>query len=727
MTEKKRKRFWPICRRVFCIFRILLLLLLLSAAFALLYLNFWGLPDFAKGRLVHSLREHGLAVDFQKLQLRGLREWIAENVTVASATNSTAPVFSVPQAELRFKNVPGKLFAWEMDDLILEQAQLIWPTLDPNEPAHQLLATNLTTHLRYLPGDQIELLQTGQFKNANLRLSATITNASALREWKRKPAGQANTNWQSQLHQLLRQLEFGEASKLRIRIAGDAAHRDQMRSEIRLEAPAIRTEHALANAVYLELALKPSTNLTNVLRGELQLAMSSWTNRATTARALRITNEFQIDAVHNDFLRADWFGSLGELQVRGASAKQLAINGSHTSQFSDRSALESSLRLAVETLTTEWGETPQAIVKVHCRHSWKDLIPKRADVELDISQPETRWAEADTAHVTAVVAARDQAVQPSAIPSWGPWSALAPIELSWTVRVDKLQSPRIIVDRLTGSGHWLGPDFKMDRLEANLYGGSISSSLHLDVGTRWVDGHTDVHFDLHRLELLTDRAENWLEKYGWQQPPKASAEVRVRLPVWTNAQPDWRAEVLPTLQLNGEFALADATFRDIPFRSARSHFTLENHIWTLPDLRLERPEGEAVLAYTSDMRTRDYHFKIQSRFDPRLVKPLLKPKEQKGLDYFELTGPPLIEGDLWGRWGSPELTGFKGMVQLTNFVFREEAFDYVHAGIAYTNRVFAFNQVNIQRGNQSITAPAASYDTQSYLLYLTNAVSTFNP
>ena len=55
--------------------------------------------------------------------------------------------------------------------------------------------------------------------------------------------------------------------------------------------------------------------------------------------------------------------------------------------------------------------------------------------------------------------------------------------------------------------------------------------------------------------LLTEGAQRWLAPYSWEQPPELKGEVSLVLPAWTNRQPDWRAEVQPTLRLQGEFKI----------------------------------------------------------------------------------------------------------------------------------------------------------------------------
>src|SRR5438477_12787096 len=98
----------------------------------------------------------------------------------------------------------------------------------------------------------------------------------------------------------------------------------------------------------------------------------------------------------------------------------------------------------------------------------------------------------------------------------------------------------------------------------------------------------------------------------------------VILPAWTNRQPDWRREVLPTLILGGEFNVTNGgTFRGMAFTSARSHFRFSNMTWHLPDLVATRPEGRIHLLHSSNEATKEFYFAGTSTLAPDSARPLL--------------------------------------------------------------------------------------------------------
>ena len=70
--------------------------------------------------------------------------------------------------------------------------------------------------------------------------------------------------------------------------------------------------------------------------------------------------------------------------------------------------------------------------------------------------------------------------------------------------------------------------------------------------------------------------------------------------------PDWRAEVLPTLWLEGQFKIDDGGgYLGIPVCDARSHVAYSNMTWWLPDLVATRPEGGLQIVHVADERTKE--------------------------------------------------------------------------------------------------------------------------
>jgi len=53
---------------------------------------------------------------------------------------------------------------------------------------------------------------------------------------------------------------------------------------------------------------------------------------------------------------------------------------------------------------------------------------------------------------------------------------------------------------------------------------------------------------------------------------------------------------------------------------------------------------------------------VRSRIDPRALRPLLEPAQQRGLDIVTFTRPPVLDGEIRGRWYEPSASAQKATV-----------------------------------------------------------------
>jgi hypothetical protein len=265
-------------------------------------------------------------------------------------------------------------------------------------------------------------------------------------------------------------------------------------------------------------------------------------------------------------------------------------------------------------------------------------------------------------------------------------------------------------------------------VRARVEDGGFNAQLALDRVTRKLDFSARSDFDLQKLRpLLTEKGDQWLGRFSWQKPPQLRMNGSVILPAWTNRQPDWRAEVRPTLRLNGEFKVARAAFRGVPVLAAQSHVTYSNLTWRLPDLRITRPEGELRVEHWTDEHTRDYYWQVRGAFDLKSLRPLLEPAQQRGLDLVEFTTPPVLDAEIWSRWYERERTGVKARLALSNFTFRGESGTSLHTALEYTNLLLRLIEPEVTRDEGRGSAALVEVNFAAKLAFLSNTVSTLEP
>ncbi|MEI9863820.1 MAG: hypothetical protein WDN00_04550 [Limisphaerales bacterium] len=81
--------------------RITLWLVILSVLCAILWFNQVGLPDFLKTRLVATLHERGVNLEFSRMRLHFIRGLVAENVRIGGKPLGNDPVLTLAEAQLQ--------------------------------------------------------------------------------------------------------------------------------------------------------------------------------------------------------------------------------------------------------------------------------------------------------------------------------------------------------------------------------------------------------------------------------------------------------------------------------------------------------------------------------------------------------------------------------------------------------------------------------------------------
>lgn len=697
-TARPRRRFWHTCRTYFRRFRIAVWLTLLLLLCSLVYLNQAGLPGVLKRPLLQKLRARGIDLQFSRLRLRWYEGVVAENVRFGRTDDPASAQLTIGEIQLLLNwraLLHGKL---QVDQLVVTRGHLAVPMQDKDEDQSQLTVENIHTYLRFLPDDQWAL---DDFKadlaGARIKLAGVVTNASAVGEWQffhgqRTEPASART-WQRRLRRLTEELDrirFSAAPELVLEVRGDARDLQSFAVRLSIDAPGAETPWGtLADGKFL---------------GHLRPADT------------------------NGYSSADIAVEAAVARTRWASVTNLHLDMVLTSNESATNLIAGELQVAAANVHTEWAHATNALFTAHWLHSITNPVPLLGTGRFECDNPETRWASAQHIEFSGSLLKPLPSELPNCDSSWAWWTNLHPYALGWDCRISQPVSPDLSGQFIALAGDWRAPKLNLTNLVLVLDEGKASAQVQLDVLSRRLQAALESNFDPHQLNVfLPEAARRWLGQFAWSTAPRLSGHAGVTLPAWTNSHPDWRAEVLPSLNLSGEFNLAQVVFREVPIPVAHSHFSYSNLCWHLPDLTLTMPEGRVAAEHRASDATRDFYWHINSTADLRRFLPLFPAGARDGFDLLNLTNPPAIDCRLWGRARDADRTGFSGHIALTNFAFRGQAAEWLETGVAYTNRTLQFHQPRIQRGDQRASADGVTADFNSELIFLTNGTSTFDP
>lgn len=696
MAKQAQPSRWHRFRVIFRRCRITVWSIILLASLCLLYLNRVGFPDFIKKPLLQKLHARGLDLRFTRLRWRPFHGMVADNVFMGGTNSELSPQMQIKEVQIGLNYAALFKRQFQVESLTLRQGQLNWPVGYSNEPPQELSLENIQTELQLLTNDVWELdnLQ-AQFGGAQIQLSGALTNASAIQQWPLFRGGQPKPgDLQNHLRRLadtLQQIHFASTPDLKLDIRGDARNVETITVRLLIQAPDADTPWGtLSNAFCLVLMAPPPSN--QLSRAEIKLRAES-----SVTKWVSITN--------------------------------LSLNGSLFSAEGNTNLVRAEFDLTAASVQDASNRLEQIHCTAHWLHSLTNIVPLSGESELQASNAVTAWGEARQVRINAAL--QPSTNKPSPEPSWAWWEKLAPYPIDAKVDLTAVHSPKLDADEILCSSQWRAPELSLEKLTATLYGGKIDGNAKLNVATRDVSFEVASDIDGQRVApLLTPQAQNWLTNYSWNNPPQVKATGSLVLPasVWTNRHPDWHGETQPSLQLDGQFHVVDGAFRGVHALTGDSHFTYSNMCWRLPDLVATRPEGTLNVFLVNNDRTKEFYYRFASTIDPQALRPLFPTNQQRGFDLFSITQPPVVEGEVWGRWHDRDSIHGNAHVTATNFAVRGQSVDLLQTEVDYTNRTLTLIKPKAWRaGKQELSASSVSYTLGETRILVTNGFSTAEP
>lgn len=677
---KPKTRRW---RRFFRWCGIFVLVALLFAVLAGLYLNFVGLPDFLKRPLLAQLRAKGVQVEFGRMRLRWYRGIVVDDAKFTVLKPALRPYFTSTEAELNLNYRSLLDSNLKLDSVTIKDGNLVWPASKTN----WIMLSNISTHVGFGDDEWVSVPQfQADFIGARINVTGSMTNASAIRDWKifqpKKPKEPKRSL--DQIASVLEKIHFKGATELTLNISGDATEPENVQGDLKFSSA---------------FATTPWGSGTN-LQVEAQLADL-------------------LNPAENNFIRV----RTGSTETRWGSAASLSAQVKLASISAERDSFKTDVRVSARQLRSEYGKTDLLRFNGQVSQTTSNFVPTRISGTATTTNAETKWGKANSAEIGFTAATNTN--PKLAAESWATWAKAEPFHLTWEMRAAGVETPKIKVEKVSLVGSWLAPDLKISALDGQLYEGGIQLTGKLNVATREASAKSSLDFDVKKVSpFLTPFGQRWIAKYSWEKPPNVEGEVRVVLPSWTNKEPDWRKEVLPTLQLRGSASVGRGAYRKVTATSASAAFTYSNMVWTLPHIRVNRPEGGADLNLVADDKDRSFHWRVQSEIDLKAIRHLLDEKVQTVFDDFQFNEPPQIRADIRGHWAEMENTSASAEIAMRNFSYRSNAVDKVNCFLVFTNQNLRVTDGRLDQGNRFLTAKRVELDFRSQKIFFTDVFGT---
>ena len=727
---RRSRAGWRFCRVAFRWCRILVLLTILSLILAALYLDRVGVPDFVKQRAVARLRAHGWKVEFSRLRLHWYRGIVAEHLSLQRTNDALGPQIFIDLAECQLD--PLALTRWDAQirAVSLTQGRLLLPWPGTNQTQRLLPIEGIHGKLTFDSENTWTLHSLrAHALGARINFSGTITNGSAIRDWRLPPVkkgGPSTGRWRW-VAETLEQSRFSHPPEVVVTFTGDAHELKGFQIGFRIIMPDVNSPWLTATNVALSAQLfpPPTTNTPAYasIRFKADDTRSLWGGAQAVNLNWHVEPSWSKNLAHHARGRIE----LTAAKTRWGNANELRASIYMHPDPANEALRHTQLKVSATRFASDWFSFANAATELLVRHAATNLRPESLEMQAGLEQAGNRWGNASAAAI------RGQFAFP-ATNQFRLWQT----NLTWTERLEgipflasinatNVQAPKLHVQSLQLTSHWHAAKLIVDTT-AQLHDGDAIAHGELDTRTHRLAFNGSTRFDLQQImPLLRTNTQRWITNYSWKTTPLFEAAGHITLPEWTNGQPNWKRDVLPTLSLQGRFDIRDGAYRGVPCSRAQSAFIFTNETWHLPELIVTRPEGMMAASYSEHSRTREFQARLHSTIDPQALRPIVRnEKALRAFDFVRFTAAPRVEGEVRGRWRQHDRLSFDARVTATNLTLRDEQVKEVVARVVYTNRFVTVLEPEVQRDGEKATATVIGIDIPQQRVYLTNVFGDLN-
>ncbi|HTI68679.1 MAG TPA: AsmA-like C-terminal region-containing protein [Candidatus Limnocylindria bacterium] len=717
------------------------------------YLNQVGVPFFAKDWLRDTFRSHGISLAFERVRVRLGRGIVAEKVELVSLKASGGEKVTAAELQLKLDWASVLRLEPEIEAIHLRDGSLEipLPSVEGRPPSVAYL-DNADSLIRLDARDNWVIENfTADLQGFHVNASGTITNAAYL--WHRKPGdGGTQGQWKQSLARgvdILKRLGFAEKPEITLNFRADPQRPLATSAHVSLRAERPQTPWGRARQFLLDVGFNEAAGDEAGFRVKFRSVISRFDSKWGRADSLIAIGKTRFDGTNSLPEEVIW-----DVRAKGVALPAVqgqSINFSGVTRR-DVGPVAAAAPFAIPSLarTGAWHtiSTPEYRTRFEAHGlalGMTNINSARLDLDGELWHSTNAWHEAQwqlrsgpVQYLTnrlagALLAGRvvpdENETAPRPDDGW--WNYLSPFQAHASLVVTNIATQGVSLDSVTLTADYATNRLAVDQFRALLYDGEVGGSATVDVASRAVSATAYSRIDAHAFEpLLTEKGRIWMKQYGWtrEQPPALEGTVAVVLPAWTNRQPDWRGEVMPTLKIQASLTATNVNFRGIPGDRATSHIQLDNQVWSLPDLVVHRPEGRLDLGLTDDTRTQRYRFWFRSTIDPRIGRDMiLHPKGREAVDALVLDQPPVVTGEIVGQWHRVDLIGIEAQVAVTNASWRGEHVDSLETGVRYTNQVIEVYNAAVKDGAQHGTLGRLTVEIPTQVVTTEQVVSRFDP
>ncbi len=701
------------------------------------YLDHKGLPDFAKIKILEQLRTKGLELDFSSMRWTPKDGILVEEVVLVAPKDPNEPSFSADAVQVRLSPLQWFFQEVNIEEAIVRGGRLTMPVDSEMEKVEQFEAVNIETKVKLHSRQWWELeFLTTEMLGLEISCSGSVTNAYAFSEWS---TGKSSPETPLKFGRLVKQIvetkeriQFSVPPEIRVHVDLDAKDPERSAAQIHIQSDLITTEFGELQGALLTAEIPSRDDQEDFWNVEWNLSWDAANLIAGIQSSAKLSGTVQLVTRTGEFRNALFAGTTEFEMPDRLMMEPVLLSGRLIAP--EENELHWNTEATIVTDKVEWLQEHDIVLE---RSEWKgrfQWVPGSktdwmGNIDLNVHGLDAPWVSIKSAGFTAQMAPQTKRSEAQGVDeSWAWWASLAPYVIGLDATFAGVDGPLIEASEFETQLRWDAPALHIQKLIGSLYRGGLDLRGLLDIPSREATLEVTSDFDARQIRhLLSPNGQKWIDQYSWVDPPRLKATGGARLPAWTDAQPDWRGEVKPTMRIDGYFDVDQGGFRGVPVEKASSDIFFEDMIWRLPNLTIHRPEGVTRLGYECDARTQDYVWDVESIAQPKALKPLLNAAGQKVLSELEFEDPVEVKGKVWGRWHHLERTGAEAMLKTGRMSYRNQDCLSVEATGSFTNQFFKIFSPVIQREEGVVKAEALGIDASEGFITITNALSHVHP
>jgi hypothetical protein len=238
------------------------------------YLNQVGIPESLKNRLLETLRQRGVAMEFERIRFRATRGVVAEQVTLGRLGDLGGEQFSAQEVQLALDWGQVLALKPEVRGLKIRGGAVSIPLVESNRVASRFNLHGVEARIRFEGAEEwvVEDLR-ATTEVGSFRASGILKHPTALRSVSDPAPAQTSPAWRSTLLRIQRTLEeirFQTPAEVRLQFQTDLALPEASSAEFTLSAGQVTWNERSFQRLKLEAQMSPLTEVPGQLAVHVQ-------------------------------------------------------------------------------------------------------------------------------------------------------------------------------------------------------------------------------------------------------------------------------------------------------------------------------------------------------------------------------------------------------------------------------------------------------------------------